>query len=114
MNVNRKMSNLFPGSAVRNTDNKTEQNNNIDSNVNINNNGNIDVNIVTKKKKQKVTDEIHSLLKENNDKKVVGFYLDKDIREAFKTVLGKNPPRGFQSKLANKIFRDFFKENDIL
>lgn len=110
MNVNRKMSNLFPGSAVRNTDNKTEQNNNIDSNVNINNNGNI----VTKKKKQKVTEEIHGLLKENNDKKVVGFYLDKDIREAFKTVLGKNPPRGLQSKLANKIFRDFFKENDIL
>jgi uncharacterized protein (DUF4415 family) len=111
MNVNRKMSNLFPGSAVRNTDNKIEQNNNIDSDVNINNNGNI---ITKKKKKQKVTEEIHGLLKENNDKKVVGFYLDKDIREAFKTVLGKNPPRGFQSKLANKIFRDFFKENDIL
>lgn len=106
MNVNRKMSNLFPGSAVRNTDNKTEQNNN--------NNKNIDANIRAKKNKQKVTEEIHGLLKENNDKKVVGFYLDKDIREAFKTVLGKNPPRGLQSKLANKIFRDFFKENDIL
>ncbi|MGE6963412.1 hypothetical protein ACQKIW_26465 [Bacillus thuringiensis] len=114
--MNRKMSNLFPGSAVRNTDNKTEQNNNIDNNVNINNNNNknIDANIRAKKNKQKVTEEIHGLLKENNDKKVVGFYLDKDIREAFKTVLGKNPPRGLQSKLANKIFRDFFKENDIL
>jgi uncharacterized protein (DUF4415 family) len=112
MNVNRKMSNLFPGSAVRNTDNKIEQNNNIDSDVNINNNGNI---ITKKKKETKVTEEIHGLLKkENNDKKVVGFYLDKDIREAFKTVLEKNPPRGFQSKLANKIFRDFLKENDIL
>jgi uncharacterized protein (DUF4415 family) len=111
MNVNRKMSNLFPGSAVRNTDNKIEQNNNIDSDVNINNNGNI----ITKKKETKSNRrEIHGLLKENNDKKVVGFYLDKDIREAFKTVLEKNPPRGFQSKLANKIFRDFFKKNDIL
>lgn len=67
MNVNRKMSNLFPGSAVRNTDNKIEQNNNIDSDVNINNNGNI----ITKKE-TKVTEEIHGLLKENNDKKWLG------------------------------------------
>ncbi|WP_042761697.1 hypothetical protein, partial [Streptococcus sobrinus] len=59
-------------------------------------------------------DDILSFLTEEQDKKVVGFHLDKDIRQAFKKVLGKNPPRGAQSELANRIFREFFKKRDLL
>ncbi|PFW97687.1 hypothetical protein COL29_02580 [Bacillus pseudomycoides] len=116
------MSNLFTGSATRN---KEEKNNNINNNVNDNDNGNENVNVngndgkkepeVKKTEvKKKANEDILELLKDNNDKKVVGFHLDKDIRDAFQKVLGKKPPRGAQSKLANKIFRDFFEERGLL
>ncbi|WP_141540139.1 hypothetical protein [Bacillus pseudomycoides] len=120
--MSRKMSNLFTGSATRN---KEEKNNNINNNVNDNDNGNENVNVngndgkkepeVKKTEvKKKANEDILELLKDNNDKKVVGFHLDKDIRDAFQKVLGKKPPRGAQSKLANKIFRDFFEERGLL
>jgi hypothetical protein len=119
------MSNLFPGSATRS---KEEENKDINNNVNDNINNNINVNkdeninendngnIVNEelKVKKKANEDILELLKDNNDKKVVGFHLDKDVRDAFQKVLGKKPPRGAQSKLANKIFRDFFEERGLL
>ncbi|MED1010723.1 hypothetical protein [Bacillus mycoides] len=120
--MSRKMSNLFPGSATRNDEkpgikpkediNLNEQNDNVNNNVNDNINN--DKNDNVDKGKPKVNEDILELLKDNNDKKVVGFHLDKDIRDAFQKVLGKKPPRGAQSKLANKIFRDFFEERGIL
>ncbi|PEN09705.1 hypothetical protein [Bacillus pseudomycoides] len=124
--MSRKVSNLFPGSATRTNENeeqiksKQQQNDNVNSNVNgnvnddVNGNKNINDNNDVDKGKQKANEDILELLKENNDKKVVGFHLDKDIRDAFQKVLGKKPPRGAQSKLANKIFRDFFEERGLL
>ncbi|MGQ7102234.1 hypothetical protein ACUOAQ_32935, partial [Escherichia sp. SP-MK] len=108
--MNRKMSSLFPNSATRNADNQTEYKESINNDAN--NNKNVNVDKYKPAVKQKANAVILDLLTESNNKKVVGFHLDQDIREALKKVLGKNPPRGMQSKLANKIFRDFFKERD--
>ncbi|MDA1861155.1 hypothetical protein PDK22_26060 [Bacillus cereus group sp. BY122LC] len=124
---NRNIADLFGNSATRNVEDE-QKNNNINDNVNINVNDNTNVNedeninenvndnVVTEepKVKKKANEDILELLKDNNDKKVVGFHLDKDVRDAFQKVLGKKPPRGAQSKLANKIFRDFFEERDLL
>ncbi|KXY27349.1 hypothetical protein [Bacillus sp. FSL K6-0067] len=98
----RELADLFGGSATRSAE--EEENNNVNDNV---------VKEEPKVKK-KANEDILELLKENNDKKVVGFHLDKDVRNAFQKVLGKKPPRGAQSKLANKIFRDFFEERGLL
>ncbi|HFJ9472633.1 TPA: hypothetical protein ACGW3J_005338 [Bacillus paranthracis] len=59
-------------------------------------------------------DDILDFLKMEQEKKVVGFHLDKDIRQAFQKVLGKKPKRGAQSELANRIFRDFFEKRGLL
>lgn len=59
-------------------------------------------------------DDILDFLKVDQEKKVVGFHLDKDVRQAFQKVLGKKPQRGAQSELANRIFRDFFKKRGLL
>ncbi|KXY35516.1 hypothetical protein [Bacillus sp. FSL K6-0067] len=133
---NRNIADLFGNSAIRNDDvketetkhqdnvleTKTEQNNNV--NVNINDNVNKtseerkqdDTKTETKQKVNDVieTDDILGFLKEEQDKKVVGFHLDKDVRQAFQKVLGKKPQRGAQSELANRIFRDFFEKRGLL
>ncbi|HFJ9344212.1 TPA: hypothetical protein ACGW5N_005675 [Bacillus mobilis] len=121
----RELADLFGGSATRSSE--EEQGNNVNDNINDNVNGNEDVNenengnndpeepeVKKTEVKKKANEDILELLKENNDKKVVGFHLDKDVRDAFQKVLGKKPPRGAQSKLANKIFRDFFEERGLL
>lgn len=59
-------------------------------------------------------DDILDFLKEDQEKKVVGFHLDKDVRQAFQKLLGKKPQRGKQSELANRIFRDFFEKRGLL
>ncbi len=59
-------------------------------------------------------DDILDFLKAEQEKKVVGFHLDKDVRQAFQKVLGKKPQRGAQSELANRIFRDFFEKRGLL
>ncbi|MEK4503941.1 hypothetical protein [Bacillus sp. FSL R12-0069] len=59
-------------------------------------------------------DDILDFLKVEQEKKVVGFHLDKDVRQAFQKVLGKKPQRGAQSELANRIFRDFFEKRGLL
>lgn len=125
----RELADLFGDSATRSSEEEQENNvnNNINNNVNgnedvnenvnENNNGNNDLEVPEVKKtevKKKANEDILELLKDNNDKKVVGFHLDKDVRDAFQKVLGKKPPRGAQSKLANKIFRDFFEERGLL
>ncbi|PFW04160.1 hypothetical protein COL22_25970 [Bacillus thuringiensis] len=131
---NRNIADLFGNSATRNVEDEPK-NNDVNDNVNINVNDNVNVNenkninenvndnVVTEepkvveeelKVKKKANADILELLKDNNDKKVVGFHLDKDVRDAFQKVLGKKPPRGAQSKLANKIFRDFFEERGLL
>ncbi|MBD5798390.1 hypothetical protein BHU24_05195 [Bacillus pseudomycoides] len=115
------MSNLFTGSATRNL-NKPETNHkenvnvnaNVNDNINNDNNKNDNVDKGKQEIKSKANEDILELLKDSNDKKVVGFHLDKDIRDAFQKILGKKPPRGAQSKLANKIFRDFFEERGLL
>lgn len=120
---NRNIADLFGNSATRNAEDEQKNNNindnvnnNVNNNVNVNEDENINDNVVTEepKVKKKANEDILELLKDNNDKKVVGFHLDKDVRDAFQKVLGKKPPRGAQSKLANKIFRDFFEERGLL
>lgn len=127
---NRNIADLFGNSATRNVEDEQKNNNindNVNNNVIVNMNVNedeiINDNVVTEepkvvqeepKVKKKANEDIFELLKDNNDKKVVGFHLDKDVRDAFQKVLGKKPPRGAQSKLANKIFRDFFEERGLL
>ena len=119
----RELADMFSDSATRSGE--EEQNNNVNNNINDNvndddnedeNNDNTPKDPEVKKTeiKKKANEDILELLKDNNDKKVVGFHLDKDVRDAFQKVLGKKPPRGAQSKLANKIFRDFFEERGLL
>lgn len=121
----RELADLFGGSATRSSEEENNNNvngnnnNNINNNVNENEDGNNDntpkePEIKKTEIKKKANEDIFELLKDNNDKKVVGFHLDKDVRDAFQKVLGKKPPRGAQSKLANKIFRDFFEERGLL
>ncbi|SHM84495.1 hypothetical protein SAMN04487918_11955 [Bacillus sp. bc15] len=114
----RELADLFGGSATRNSEEENNDNNNVSDNVNVNKNINANDdgnnNPEVPKVKKKANEDILELLKDNNDKKVVGFHLDKDVRDAFQKVLGKKPPRGAQSKLANKIFRDFFEERGLL
>ncbi|XLP21885.1 hypothetical protein ACFMB7_25750 [Bacillus toyonensis] len=125
------MSNLFPGSATRTTEdiNKSEiqhQENHNETLTKKNDNVNNNVNETLKKHKQDdnktkeqvniniENDDILGFLKEEQEKKVVGFHLDKDVRQAFQKVLGKKPQRGAQSELANRIFRDFFGKRGLL
>ncbi|MDA1775405.1 hypothetical protein PDJ95_29705 [Bacillus cereus] len=129
---NRNIADLFGDSAVRNDeDNNASQQNKevkLDEINNINVNINDDVTETLEEQKQnnnktetkhKVNnvienDDILGFLKEEQDKKVVGFHLDKDVRQAFQKVLGKKPQRGAQSELANRIFRDFFEKRGLL
>lgn len=128
MNMNnRNIADLFGNSAVRDEEvSDTEhQNNSVEektNSINVNKNDNItleeqDVNKIKMNPKVNdviANDDILGFLKEEQNKKVVGFHLDKDIREAFRKVLGKKPQRGVQSELANRIFRDFFKKRGLL
>ena len=129
---NRNLADLFGNSATRNDDvKKTEakhQNNDTEiiteQNINVSDNVNVtlkeqkqdDNKIETKQKLNDVieNDDILGFLKEEQDKKVVGFHLDRDVRQAFQKVLGKKPQRGAQSELANRIFRDFFEKRGLL
>lgn len=127
---NRNIADLFGDSAVRNDEDTPQQNKEVklektnNVNVNINNNVNetlekqkhTDNKTETKHKVNNVieNDDILGFLKEEQDKKVVGFHLDKDVRQAFQKVLGKKPQRGAQSELANRIFRDFFEKRGLL
>ncbi|EJR51748.1 hypothetical protein IIO_06281 [Bacillus cereus VD115] len=129
---NRNIADLFGDSAVRNDEdnNETQQNKKVKldetSNVNININDNVNEMLEEQKQNDNKTetkhtvnnvienDDILGFLKEEQDKKVVGFHLDKDVRQAFQKVLGKKPQRGAQSELANRIFRDFFEKRGLL
>lgn len=126
MNVSRKMSNLFTGSATRAVEDINDNINETlqEQNINVNNNVNEtltkqaqnDNKIVTKENVNvnMDNDDILGFLKEEQEKKVVGFHLDKDVRQAFQKVLGRKPQRGAQSELANRIFRDFFEKRGLL
>ncbi|WCS66579.1 RepA-linked protein [Bacillus phage 0105phi7-2] len=129
---NRNIADLFGDSAVRNDEdkNETQQNKEVKldetSNVNVNINDNVNEMLEEQKQNDNKTetkhtvnnvienDDILGFLKEEQDKKVVGFHLDKDVRQAFQKVLGKKPQRGAQSELANRIFRDFFEKRGLL
>ncbi|MFA2590003.1 hypothetical protein AB1I81_28260 [Bacillus mobilis] len=138
---NRNIADLFGDSAVRTTEendetNKHELNNNEtleqqndNNNINVNNNVNDNINGDDSVDKNKTDneppedpeeippseqDDILDFLKVEQEKKVVGFHLDKDVRQAFQKVLGKKPQRGAQSELANRIFRDFFEKRGLL
>lgn len=129
---NRNIADLFGDSAVRNDEdnNASRQNKEVKldetNNINVNINGNVIETLEEQKQndnksKTKYTvnnvienDDILGFLKEEQDKKVVGFHLDKDVRQAFQKVLGKKPQRGAQSELANRIFRDFFEKRGLL
>lgn len=118
-------------------DNKTlkQHNNNVNDNVNVNvdkkktdTNNNEPPQIPNEKKEGNTNntvpkdpppednkqDEILDFLNVDQEKKVVGFHLDKDVRQAFQKILGKKPKRGDQSELANRIFRDFFEKRGLL
>ncbi|HDR7533038.1 TPA: hypothetical protein QCX69_004255 [Bacillus anthracis] len=129
---NRNIADLFGDSAVRNDDdnNTPKQNEEVTSeetnNVNVNINDNVNETLEEQKHNDNKTetkhkindvienDDILGFLKEEQEKKVVGFHLDKDVRQAFQKVLGKKPQRGAQSELANRIFRDFFEKRGLL
>ncbi|MED0946242.1 hypothetical protein [Bacillus mycoides] len=127
---NRNIADLFGDSAVRNDEDTPQQNKEVKlektNNVNVNINNNVNETLEKQKyndnkteTKHKVNnvienDDILGFLKEEQDKKVVGFHLDKDVRQAFQKVLGKKPQRGAQSELANRIFRDFFEKRGLL
>lgn len=133
MSVSRKMSNLFPGSATRTVEDINESDikhqDNInetleEKNTNVNNNV---IETLTEQKqddnktetKQTVNDVIENddvlgFLNTNKKKTLVGFHLEDDINKVIKKVLGKNPGKGAQSELANRIFRDFFEKRGLL
>ncbi|MDA1581981.1 hypothetical protein ACS2Q8_26020 [Bacillus cereus group sp. Bce007] len=129
---NRNIADLFGDSAVRNDDdnNTPKQNEEVTSeetnDVNVNINDNVNETLEEQKHNDNKTetkhkindvienDDILGFLKEEQEKKVVGFHLDKDVRQAFQKVLGKKPQRGAQSELANRIFRDFFEKRGLL
>lgn len=129
---NRNIADLFGDSAVRNDDdnNTQKQNEEVTSeetnDVNVNINDNVNETLEEQKHNDNKTetkhkindvienDDILGFLKEEQEKKVVGFHLDKDVRQAFQKVLGKKPQRGAQSELANRIFRDFFEKRGLL
>ncbi|MGN4714068.1 hypothetical protein ACTFR9_26575 [Bacillus cereus group sp. MYBK222-1] len=129
---NRNIADLFGDSAVRNDDdnNTPKQNEEVTleeiNNVNVNINDNVNEMLEKQKHNDNKTetkhkindvienDDILGFLKEEQEKKVVGFHLDKDVRQAFQKVLGKKPQRGAQSELANRIFRDFFEKRGLL
>lgn len=127
---NRNIADLFGDSAVRNDDDTPKQNKEVKpektNNINVNINDDVNETLEEQKHndnktetKHKVNnvienDDILGFLKEEQDKKVVGFHLDKDVRQAFQKVLGKKPQRGAQSELANRIFRDFFEKRGLL
>ncbi|PGH78175.1 hypothetical protein CN899_29120 [Bacillus thuringiensis] len=121
---NRNIADLFGNSAIRNDDVKeTKQQ---DDSVNVNVNDNVDETLEEQNQDDNITktneivninienDDILGFLKEEQEKKVVGFHLDKDVRQAFQKILGKKPQRGAQSELANRIFRDFFEKRGLL
>lgn len=122
----RELADLFGESATRSGEDEqgNNVNNNVNGNVNVDEDENINENVNEEENgnnnpkepevKKKANEDILELLKDNNDKKVVGFHLDKDVRDAFQKLLGKKPKRGDQSKIANKIFRDFFEERGLL
>lgn len=133
MNVsNRNIADLFGNSAVRNDDvNETEtkhQDNKhettTEQNVNVNNNVNETLNeqkqnankTETKQNVNEIVenDDVLGFLNTSKKKTLVGFHLDDDINKVIKKVLGKNPGRGAQSELANRIFRDFFEKRGLL
>jgi hypothetical protein len=127
------MSNLFPGSATRTVEDINESDikhqDNInetleEKNTNVNNNV---IETLTEQKqddnktetKQTVNDVIENddvlgFLNTNKKKTLVGFHLEDDINKVIKKVLGKNPGKGAQSELANRIFRDFFEKRGLL
>ncbi|UNT71725.1 hypothetical protein IQ781_27515 (plasmid) [Bacillus sp. N447-1] len=59
-------------------------------------------------------DDVLGFLNVNKKKTLVGFHLEDDINKVIKKVLGKNPGKGAQSELANRIFRDFFEKRGLL
>lgn len=59
-------------------------------------------------------DDVLGFLNTNKKKTLVGFHLEEDINRVIKKVLGKNPSKGAQSELANRIFRDFFEKRGLL
>lgn len=123
---NRNIADMFSDSAVRTTEETKEEqdkNNNIETLKQQNDNNNIDVNDNVNDNDQpeepekmppSEQDDILDFLKVEQEKKVVGFHLDKDVRQAFQKVLGRKPQRGAQSELANRIFRDFFEKRGLL
>ncbi|MEW4318937.1 hypothetical protein Q0N71_23165 [Bacillus thuringiensis] len=135
---NRNIANLFGDSAVRTTEENDEtkkhehNNNNNDKTADMEKNEQQNASNEEDKNKtdneppkepevpDKTPDEdtkqddILDFLKVEQDKKIVGFHLDKDVRQAFQKVLGKKPQRGAQSELANRIFRDFFEKRGFL
>lgn len=112
MNVNnRNIADLFAESASRPQDN-LELEDNVNNTISKQNDDEIES--LNNQDKTGENDDILDFLKLDPDKKVVGFHLDKDIRQVFKKVLGKNPPRGAQSELANRIFRNFFEKRGLL
>lgn len=132
---NRNIADLFGDSAVRSTEEAEieEQHKNNDNATLPEHNDNVNVNVKktlegegeatpsevtpeTPKEPIPIVkqDDILDFLKEDQEKKVVGFHLDKDVRQAFQKLLGKKPQRGKQSELANRIFRDFFEKRGLL
>ncbi|PEP80927.1 hypothetical protein [Bacillus toyonensis] len=133
---NRNIADLFGDSAVRNDEDEAEDNDTPQqnkevkpekiNNININIDDNVNETLEEQKYNNNKTKTKHKLnnvikndailgfLQEEQDKKVVGFHLDKDVRQAFQKVLGKKPQRGAQSELANRIFRDFFEKRGLL
>lgn len=129
---NRNIADLFGNSAVRNddvneTETKHQDNKNetkTEQNVNVNNNVNETLNEQKQDDNKKETKQNVNEIVENDDvlgflnttkkKTLVGFHLDDDINKVIKKVLGKNPGRGAQSELANRIFRDFFEKRGLL
>ncbi|PGT57559.1 hypothetical protein COD86_23135 [Bacillus cereus] len=141
---NRNIADLFGNSAVRptegnenveqheNNNNETLQQHNDNVNVNVNKTLEGEMGSTTPEEPQETPtgnndpevpkdptpvvqqDDILDFLKAEQEKKVVGFHLDKDVRQAFQKVLGKKPQRGAQSELANRIFRDFFEKRGLL
>ncbi|MBJ8113780.1 hypothetical protein JDS99_30165 [Bacillus cereus group sp. N6] len=110
---NRNIADLFAESASR-AQGTFESKDNININDMITKQNDNEIELLNSQDGSGENDDILDFLKLDPDKKVVGFHLDKDIRQVFKKVLGKNPPRGSQSELANRIFRNFFEKRGLL
>lgn len=114
----RQLANFFEGLAKTNDDNINETSTKHNDNDNkILTSDNVNVNETLSKQDDNINNStannLLNLLEDKTEKKLKGFHLDKDIYDLI-DKLSEKKPRGYQSELANAIFREVFENAGLL